>query len=84
MVGETRIRCFVDFEQDGRQISHLQLPHSSNTSAYGWIGIPIAVIRNGPGRRSTSGAGNHGDEYEGQIVLARLIRELDPDKSRAG
>ncbi|HEX5796043.1 MAG TPA: succinylglutamate desuccinylase/aspartoacylase family protein, partial [Geminicoccaceae bacterium] len=24
------------------------------------------------------GAGNHGDEYEGQITLARLIRELDP------
>ncbi len=74
----TRIRCFVDFERDGKQISHLQLPHSSNSSAYGWIGIPIAVIRNGAGPTLYLGAGNHGDEYEGQITLARLIRELEP------
>ena len=78
MSQETRIRCFVDFDKDGKQISHLQLPYSSNVSAYGWIGIPIAVIRNGRGPTLYLGAGNHGDEYEGQIVLARLIRELDP------
>ncbi len=80
MAGETRIRCFVDFDRDGRQISHLQLPHSSNTSAYGWIGIPIAVIRNGRGPTLYLGAGNHGDEYEGQIALLHLIRELDPGR----
>ena len=78
MGGETRIRCFVDFDRDGKQISHLQLPHSSNTSAYGWIGIPICVIRNGPGPSLYLGAGNHGDEYEGQIALLHLIRSLDP------
>jgi uncharacterized protein len=80
MVGETRIRCFVDFECDGRQIGHLQLPHSSNASAYGWIGIPICVMRNGAGPTLYLEAGNHGDEYEGQVVLARLIRELDPGR----
>jgi predicted deacylase len=78
MWGETRIRCFVDFDRDGKQIGHLRLPHSSNTSAYGWIGIPVCVIRNGIGPTLYLEAGNHGDEYEGQIVLARLIRELDP------
>ncbi len=78
MVGKTRIRCFVDFERDGKQITHLQLPHSSNVSAYGWIGIPIAVIRNGRGPTLYLEAGNHGDEYEGQITLLHLIRELDP------
>ena len=78
MSSETRIRCFVDFERDGRQTNWLQLPHSSNVSAYGWIGIPIAVIRNGSGPTVFLGAGNHGDEYEGQITLVRLIRELDP------
>ena len=65
-------------------VAHLQLPHSSNVSAYGWIGIPIAVIRNGSGPTVFLGAGNHGDEYEGQITLVRLIRELDPGASRAG
>ena len=78
MPSETRIRCFVDFERDGKQVAHLQLPHSSNLSAYGWIGIPICVVKNGRGPTLYLGAGNHGDEYEGQITLARLIRELDP------
>jgi uncharacterized protein len=77
-VSETRIRCFVDFEKDGKQISHLQLPYSSNVSAYGWIGIPICVIRHGKGPTLYLGAGNHGDEYEGQIALSHLIRDLDP------
>jgi predicted deacylase len=80
MASQTRIRCFVDFERDGKQVGHLQLPHSSNTSAYGWIGIPIAVIKNGHGPTVYLGAGNHGDEYEGQITLVRLIRELDPGR----
>jgi len=74
----TRITCPIDFEKEGRQVGHLRLPHSSNLSAYGWIGIPIALIRNGSGPTVYLGAGNHGDEYEGQITLVRLIRELDP------
>jgi uncharacterized protein len=74
----TRISCPVDFEKDGKQVGQLHLPHSSNLSAYGWIGIPIAVIRNGSGPTVYLGGGNHGDEYEGQITLVRLIRELDP------
>ncbi len=77
-MSNTRIRCFVDFEKDGKQITHLQLPYSSNVSAYGWIGIPICVIKNGSGPTLYLGAGTHGDEYEGQIVLSHLIRELDP------
>jgi uncharacterized protein len=76
-VSETRIRCFVDFDKDGKQTSHLQLPYSSNVSAYGWISIPICVIRHGKGPTLYLGAGNHGDEYEGQIALSHLIRDLD-------
>jgi hypothetical protein len=74
----TRILCPLDLDRNGRQVGHLRLPHSSNRSAYGWIGIPIAVIRNGSGPTVYLGAGNHGDEYEGQVTLVRLIRELDP------
>jgi predicted deacylase len=74
----TRISCPLDFERNGRQVGHLRLPYSSDRSAYGWIGIPIAVLKNGEGPTVYLGAGNHGDEYEGQIVLARLIAELDP------
>jgi hypothetical protein len=78
MPAATRILCPLDLDRDGRQVGHLRLPHSSNRSAYGWIGIPIAVLKNGEGPTVYLGAGNHGDEYEGQVTLARLIRELDP------
>ena len=80
MTKATRIRCFVDFEKDAKQISHLHLPHSSNVSAYGWIGIPICVVRTGNGPTVMLSAGNHGDEYEGQITLSHLIRDLDPGR----
>ena len=46
-------------------------------SAYGNISIPIAIIKNGDGPTALLTAGNHGDEYEGQIALSHLIRELD-------
>ena len=78
MSAQSRIACPLDFDKAGRQVGHLRLPHSSNTSAYGWIGIPIAVIQNGSGPTVYLGGGNHGDEYEGQISLVRLIQELDP------
>ena len=39
--------------------------------------IPIAVIKNGSGPTVLMEGGNHGDEYEGPIILGRMIRELD-------
>jgi predicted deacylase len=42
--------------------------------------IPIAVIQNGPGPQILLLSGNHGDEYEGQVVLTRLIQNLQPEK----
>ena len=68
----------VDYQREGKQVDWLNLPHSVTRSAYGAISIPIAVIRNGQGPTVFLMAGNHGDEYEGQIVLAKLIRELEP------
>ena len=74
----SRIWTRVDFEKNGKQNGWLQLPHSVTRSAYGNIAIPISVIRNGNGPTAFLMAGNHGDEYEGQIALCRLVRELDP------
>jgi predicted deacylase len=74
----TYINSDVDYERDGKQISVLRLPYSRNTSAWGIIPIPIAVIRNGDGPTVLLTAGNHGDEYEGQIALNNLIRSLEP------
>ncbi|MFT5469786.1 MAG: putative deacylase [Verrucomicrobiales bacterium] len=72
----------VDFEADGKQVGWLRLPHSVTRSAYGVIPIPIAVIQNGPGPQILLTAGNHGDEYEGQVALTRLIQTLEPDRIR--
>jgi predicted deacylase len=74
----------VDVSADGKQLGYLRLPHSVHRSAYGWLPIPIASIRNGEGPRVVLMAGNHGDEYEGQVILSKLIRELDPGDLRGG
>lgn len=76
--GETRIWTTLDLEQDGKQHGFLRLPFSSDLSAYGTIPIPISCIRNGDGPTALLIAGNHGDEYEGQIALSKLARQIEP------
>ena len=68
----------IDLEAPGKRFGHVRVPHSTHESAYGWIAIPIAVIRGSAGPDVLLTAGNHGDEYEGQIALLKLMRELDP------
>lgn len=78
MSNSTRLFTDLDYERNGRQVGWIHLPHSVTRSAYGNIAIPIAVFRNGSGPTVFLMSGNHGDEYEGQIALCKLIRELDP------
>jgi predicted deacylase len=74
---QTRIVSEVDFDREGRQQGFLRLPYSSHRSAYGWLPIPIIVLKNGDGPNVLLMAGNHGDEYEGQVTLMKLCRELN-------
>lgn len=74
------IHSEVDFSLHGKHTGYLRLPHSVHRSAYGWIPVPIASIKNGVGPKVVLSAGTHGDEYEGQVVLSRLIRELQPEQ----
>ncbi len=74
----SRIVADVDFEKDGKQSGFLRLFHSVHASAYGFIPIPIVVIRNGAGPTALFVSGNHGDEYEGQVALGNLAKSLDP------
>src|SRR5947208_7146317 len=78
----SRLSPEIDLDGGGKQTGFLRLPHSVHRSAYGWIPIPIARISNGDGPRILLMAGNHGDEYEGQVALGRLIRDLDPAEVR--
>ena len=76
MTSRSRITSEVDFDQEGKQQGFLRLPHSVHRSAYGWIAIPIICIKNGAGPNVLLTAGNHGDEYEGQLALMKLCQEV--------
>ena len=74
----TRLSTQIDFDRDGKQCDHLRLPHSVHRSAYGWLPVPLVCIKNGEGPTVLLTSGVHGDEYEGQVTLTRLIRTLEP------
>ncbi len=68
----------VDFNAEGKQTGFIRLFHSVHASAYGFIPIPIVVVKNGEGPTALFVSGNHGDEYEGQVALCNLARTLEP------
>ena len=70
----------IDFERRGKQVGHIMFPHSPNDDAWGVTRLPIAVIANGKGPTVILEGGNHGDEYEGPIVIGELTRDLDPSE----
>ncbi len=70
----------VDLDRPGKQTGFVMIPHSPNDDAWGATRIPLAVIANGKGQTVILEGGNHGDEYEGPIVISELIRDLDPSE----
>lgn len=78
----TRASCPLDLDSPGKRLGYIRVPHSSDRSAYGWIGVPIGVIRGAEGPTVYLGGGNHGDEYEGPLTLLRLFQELSPERVR--
>ena len=74
----SRLYADIDLEAEGKACGFLRVPHSVHRSAYGWIPIPIVRIKNGDGPSVLMQAGNHGDEWEGQIGLGNLIRAIQP------
>jgi len=68
----------VDFNREGKQTGYIRLFHSTHDSAYGFLPIPILVVKNGEGPTALFSAGNHGDEYEGQVALTNLAQWLEP------
>ncbi len=73
----TRIHAEVDFDGDGSHTGYLRVPHSVHRSAYGWLPMPVVCINNGPGPSVLLMSGNHGDEYEGQVALCKLVQRLE-------
>jgi predicted deacylase len=81
-VSSSRITSDIDLTADGKVTGFVRVPHSVHRSAYGWIPIPIVRIKNGDGPSVLMQAGNHGDEWEGQIALGNLIRTIEPSNVR--
>ena len=74
----SRLSADIDLFAEGKATGFVRVPHSVHRSAYGWIPIPIVRIKNGDGPNVMMQAGNHGDEWEGQIGLGNLIRAIEP------
>lgn len=71
------ISATVDWDNDGYQTGVLMLPYSHDTSAYGRIPIPVAVLKQGKGPTVLMTGGNHGDELEGPIALMKIMQEME-------
>ena len=72
----------ISFDKDGKYISSLRIPLSTNTSGWGSLLLPVIVIRNGDGLTVLFTGGNHGDEYEGPVALRKLANSLKPEEIR--
>jgi len=70
----------IDFESPGVRHDRLKLLHSNDVHAYSEIPIPVSVLKNGDGPTVLLTAGNHGNEYEGQIILRNLLAGINLQK----
>ena len=68
----------VDFDTPGKR--HYQLAFHLD-SAWGYSLVPLTVVRGAAGDAPGVAAfgGTHGNEYEGQVAVKRLCRELDAE-----
>ena len=70
----------LNFEKAGKQQGFLQVPYSHNLGGWANVMIPVTVVSRGEGPTVLVLGGNHGDEYQGQIAIMKLARELMPEK----
>lgn len=75
----SRVWTDLDLDRNGKATGYFRVPYSNDMSGYGSIPLPLCVVGNGDGPRVLLMAGNHGDEYEGQVMLVKLLRALAPE-----
>jgi predicted deacylase len=69
----------LDLDKPGKQQGFLQVPYSHNLGGWANVMIPITIVARGEGPTALVLGGNHGDEYQGQIAIMKLARELTPE-----
>lgn len=72
------LSCGLDLDAPGKRLGSADLTVSDDAHAFSVIPIPMAVIVGAAGPTVLLTAGNHGDEYEGQVILRRLIHDIAP------
>lgn len=80
MIVPSRITSEIDFDLEGKQHGFLRVPISTDKAAYAFVPVPIVCIKGGPGATLLLIAGNHGDEYEGQVALCKLAKSVEPSE----
>ncbi|RUV26474.1 succinylglutamate desuccinylase/aspartoacylase family protein [Mesorhizobium sp. M5C.F.Ca.IN.020.32.2.1] len=86
-MSRSKIWTDIDLDAEGKICGYFRLPlaahdKSGDDAGYSYEPIPVVTVRNGEGPRVLLMAGNHGNEYEGQILLMKLIRRLEPKDIR--
>jgi N-alpha-acetyl-L-2,4-diaminobutyrate deacetylase len=76
----TQLHASVDWHKPGKQHGHLFIPYSYNLAGWANLMVPVTVVKHGEGPTALVMAGNHGDEYPGQVAILRLCRALTPDQ----
>ncbi|MER8929031.1 succinylglutamate desuccinylase/aspartoacylase family protein [Mesorhizobium sp. M0859] len=81
---QSKIWMDLDLDAERKQVGFFRLPlavhdRSGDDAGYNYEPIPFITIRNGDGPGVLLMAGNHGNEYEGQIILMKLVQELQVD-----
>jgi N-alpha-acetyl-L-2,4-diaminobutyrate deacetylase len=76
------IHATVDYDSPGKQLGHLHVPYSHNLGGWANLLVPIMVINHGAGPTALVLAGNHGDEYPGQVAILKLMRSLETEQVR--
>ncbi|MBX7211407.1 MAG: succinylglutamate desuccinylase/aspartoacylase family protein [Verrucomicrobiaceae bacterium] len=66
----------LGFDKPGKQQGFLQVPYSHNLGGWANVMIPCTIVARGKGPTVLVLGGNHGDEYQGQIAIMKLAREL--------
>jgi predicted deacylase len=74
------IHTSIDLDRPGKQQGFLQVPYSHNLGGWANVMVPITVIAHGKGPTVLCLGGNHGDEYQGQVAIMRLAREVTPEQ----
>ena len=81
-MSNSQIHASVDFDQPGKQQGHLFIPYSYNLGGWANLMVPVTVLKNGDGPTALVMAGNHGDEYPGQVAILRMCRDVSLDQVR--